>query len=150
MNASRSSDLIQENIINNNDNESDSDTNSDLGAPEYYQPIAEEDGGSDEELQLRQHEAVENGISSLHLNGGDLEEDDEEEIVEEAAIVRAFREDENRRNAPLNPENAIRVMEAMRGISFSGSAPDWAGRVPEDQWIHQIRSLRSPQQQQQN
>ncbi|KAL0378679.1 UNVERIFIED_CONTAM: hypothetical protein Sradi_3173400 [Sesamum radiatum] len=53
----------------------------------------------------------------------------------ERAIERSFREDERRRNAPLTAENAVRLMEAMRGISLGGGAPDWAGQVPEDQWI---------------
>ena len=75
------------------------------------------------------------------ING---EEEDEVRVREAAdsAIRRAFREDERRRNAPLEPETATRVMEVMRGVSFSGLAPDWADRVPEDQWIDQLRRLR--------
>lgn len=99
---------------------------------------------------------AENGMSSLHLNDDaernkssseDEEEEEEAERMREAAdsaMTRAFREDENRRNAPLTPENAMRVMEAMRGISFDGFAPDWADRVPENHWIDQLRSLRHP------
>ncbi|KAK9286688.1 hypothetical protein L1049_015091 [Liquidambar formosana] len=94
-----------------------------------------------------------NGISSLDLNGEVEEENSEEEEEErrrreasDRAILRAFREDESRRNAPLTQENAVRVMEAMRGVSFGGLAPDWAGRVPEDRWIDHLRRLRqSPQ-----
>ncbi|XP_052175843.1 protein bfr2 [Diospyros lotus] len=77
------------------------------------------------------------------------EEEEEEEMrmreASDSAILRAFREDESRRNAPLPAETASRVMEAMRGVSFSGSAPVWADRVPEDQWINQLRRLRRPQ-----
>nr|DAD26332.1 TPA_asm: hypothetical protein HUJ06_027800 [Nelumbo nucifera] len=92
---------------------------------------------------------AENGIASLNLNGDDHEneEEEEEERIREAsdsAIARAFREDESRRNAPLTPENASRIMEAMRGISFGGLTPDWAERVPEDRWIDQLRRLRQP------
>lgn len=91
---------------------------------------------------------MENGVLSLDLSDeDDIEEDDEEErIMEESdmAIQRAFREDETRRNAPLTPENSMRVIEAMRGVSFGGLAPDWAAQVPEDQWINQLRNLRRP------
>ncbi|KAJ9167437.1 hypothetical protein P3X46_022091 [Hevea brasiliensis] len=142
---------------------SDSDTNRDA-APQHYQPISaidvddDEDGSSDqgnsdEEYHSYSRGEAENGISSLHING-DMEQksssSDEEEAEErvteasDSAILRAFREDENRRNAPLTAENARRVREAMRGISFGGSAPDWAGRVPEDEWINQLRRLRQP------
>ncbi|KAE8039350.1 hypothetical protein FH972_011771 [Carpinus fangiana] len=125
-------------------NGSDSETNSDE-TQEHYQPISavgyddDEDsdrGRSDEDghhglangaYYTRSEEVAENGIASLQ-------------------ILRAFREDESRRNAPLTPENATRVMEAMRGVSFGGVAPDWAGQVPEDQWIDRLRRLRQPPQ----
>ncbi|CAB4312423.1 unnamed protein product [Prunus armeniaca] len=103
---------------------------------------------------------VQRGISSLRLNdnlegtnnhnmsmSSEDEEDKEEEEEEEAsdsAIMRAFREDENRRNAPLPPENATRVREAMRGISFAGTPPPWADRVPEGNLIDRIHQLRRP------
>ncbi|CAN1180192.1 hypothetical protein LINPERHAP2_LOCUS34631 [Linum perenne] len=94
-------------------------------------------------------EEAEGWISSLHLNGVKSDEEsgtdvEEETVVSDSSnsVVRAFREDENRRNAPLTAENSTRVMEAMRGISFVGSAPEWAVRVPETQWIDQIRRLR--------
>ncbi|GFZ01558.1 hypothetical protein Acr_15g0001670 [Actinidia rufa] len=147
---------------------SDSDTYSD-GSPEYYQPITAAASGDDEE-DVSDHEnsdqfsdadssfhrlpngyahGVENGMSSLDLSDDEEREingEEEEEVrVREAAdsaIRRAFREDERRRNAPLEPETATRVMEVMRGVSFSGLAPDWADRVPEDQWIDQLRRLR--------
>lgn len=83
---------------------------------------------------------VENAVSSLRLN-----EDEDEERMREAsdsAIRMAFREDETRRNAPLSPENAMRIMEAMRGVSFGGVAPDWTRIVSEDRWIDQLRRLR--------
>ncbi|XP_008808035.2 uncharacterized protein LOC103720210 [Phoenix dactylifera] len=95
-----------------------------------------------------------NGVSGLDLNGdgegGGMEEDDhndEEEEEErarerEASISRAFREDESRRSAPLTPENAARIVDAMRGVSFQGIPPDWVNRVPEDQWVNQLRGLR--------
>ncbi|PON77999.1 hypothetical protein PanWU01x14_023530 [Parasponia andersonii] len=107
---------------------------------------------------------AENGVSSLGLNDDverssksssedeeeeeEEEEDDEERMREAAdsAVVRAFREDENRRNAPLTTENAMRVMEAMRGVSFGGVAPDWADRVAENNWVDQLRRLRHPPQ----
>jgi hypothetical protein len=103
----------------------------------------------------RSEEAAENGIASLQVND-DVEEksseDEEEERMgpmleaSDSDILRAFREDESRRNAPLTTENATRVMEAMRGVSFGGVAPDWVGQVPEDQWIDRLRRLRQPPQ----
>ncbi|CAN0903928.1 hypothetical protein LINGRAHAP2_LOCUS22794 [Linum grandiflorum] len=153
MNAanSLSSSVLPDDTINNPG--SDSDTNSDE-VPDYYQPIsAADDVETDEEQDdVTDSSNLENGhcfgheaegwISSLHLNG--VKSDDEEETVvseSSAVAVRAFREDENRRNAPLTAETSTRVMEAMRGISFLGSAPEWAVRVPETRWIDQIRRL---------
>ena len=100
---------------------------------------------------------AENGISSLRLNddversksSSENEEEEEEERTREAAdsaVMRAFRDDENRRNAPLTQENAMRVMEAMRGVSFGGIAPDWADQVSESHWIDQLRRRRQPPQ----
>ena len=90
---------------------------------------------------------VEKGISSLQVGDVAAEEEEEERMREASgtAIRRAFREDESRRNAPLTPENAMRVREAMRGVSFSGLTPDWANQVTEDRWIDQLRRLRQPQ-----
>lgn len=96
-----------------------------------------------------------NGIRSLNLISEDQEERESQEHEEEEeeerrraesdrAIQRAFEEDESRRNAPLPAENAVRVMEAMRGVSFSGLAPDWASRIPEDRWLDQVRRLQQP------
>ncbi|KAL4296468.1 hypothetical protein GQ457_12G030220 [Hibiscus cannabinus] len=150
-------DLIQE---SDNGSDSDSDTNHD-DAPEYYQPISavddddadQEDSddqvNSDEEHHHRNLSngyinGVENGISSLHVGGVATEQEEEEEERREA-IRRAFREEESRRNAPLTPENAMRVREAMRGVSFAGLTPDWANQIPEDRWIDQLRRLRQPQ-----
>lgn len=150
-------------------NGSDSETNSDE-TPEHYQPISavgyddDEDsdrGSLDEDghhglangaYYTRSEEVAENGIASLQVNDNVEEkssEDEAEEEVREAPdseILRAFRDDESRRNAPLTPENATRVMEAMRGVSFGGVTPDWAGQVPEDQWLDRLRRLRQPPQ----
>lgn len=74
-----------------------------------------------------------------------MDEDEEEverERGREATILRAFREDESRRNAPLTAENASRVMDAMRGVRFAGSAPEWADQVGEDRWVDGLRRLR--------
>lgn len=93
---------------------------------------------------------VENGISSLDLSDedGEYKSEVEEEVEAEEerirAVRRAFREDESRRNTPLTAENATRVMEAMRRISFGGVAPDWTSQVPEDQWIDHLQRLRRP------
>nr|GMD15747.1 uncharacterized protein LOC109173699 [Ipomoea batatas] len=106
-----------------NAGESDSDTNSDE-SPEYYQPISSADGDDEDEEFSDQHS---------NLSDGDRDP---------SAIRRAFRDDDSRRSAPLTAENTMRVMEAMRGVSFGGVAPDWAGRVPESQWIQQLRTIR--------
>nr|GMD17345.1 suppressor protein SRP40 [Ipomoea batatas] len=150
-----------------NAGESDSDTNSDE-SPEYYQPISSADGDDEDEEFSDQHSnlgdgdrdpsgssfnrlpngyarCVENGVSCLDLSDEDDEEEEEEERIRAAsdsAIRRAFRDDDSRRSAPLTAENTMRVMEAMRGVSFGGVAPDWAGRVPESQWIQQLRTIR--------
>ncbi|GMJ14832.1 hypothetical protein like AT1G07020 [Hibiscus trionum] len=164
MNAMSTSqiDLIQE---SNNGSGSDSDIDEE---PEYYQPISAVDDdddadqedfddqvNSDEELHHRNLSngyinRVENGISSLHVGGVSTEEEEEEEEerrreASATAIRKAFREEERRRNAPLTPENAMRVREAMRGVSFAGLTPDWANQIPEDRWIDQLRTLSQPQ-----
>ncbi|KAK7841954.1 uncharacterized protein LOC112000443 [Quercus suber] len=154
---------VSTDFIEESGNGSDSDTNLDE-SPEYYQPIlAVDDEDSDQLSSDEDHAAgfhhLPNGISSLEINDGVEREEDEgdeegeneneeEEIREipDSATVRAFSEDESRRNAPLSPENATRVMEAMRGVSFGGVAPDWVGLVPEDQWIDRLRRLRQPPQ----
>ncbi|KAJ9543249.1 hypothetical protein OSB04_022956 [Centaurea solstitialis] len=121
MNAAANSQI---NFTEENAGGSDSDTVSE-DLPEYYEPISSE-----------------NGIDSLDLSDKEDEEEEDERMRE--AMQRAFREDEMRRRAPLPAENATRVMEAMRGISFGGWAPDWAGQVPEDRWIGQLASIRQP------
>ncbi|KAG5567058.1 hypothetical protein RHGRI_002581 [Rhododendron griersonianum] len=61
-----------------------------------------------------------NEICSIDLSDAEEEgqnnegEGGEEEAASESEIVRAFREDESRRNAPLPPEAAARVVEAMQ------------------------------------
>ncbi|CAJ2640401.1 hypothetical protein L195_g011650 [Trifolium pratense] len=145
--------------IEENGHGSDSDANSD-DASEYYQPISavDEDGSSDGEngIEFQQlpngysvHGGAENGIAMLDLSDGVEQKSSDEEEEEERSreefeneIRRALREDENRRNAPLPVENATRVMEAMRGVSFVGEVPPWASEVPVDRWIDQIRRRR--------
>ncbi|KAK2642927.1 hypothetical protein Ddye_024690 [Dipteronia dyeriana] len=146
---------------------SDSDTSLD-DTPEYYQPISAVDqNDEDSDLDVANSdvgdsdghnlpngyhvvEEAEDRMSSMHINDDVSEEksgtssEDEVEEHDESAVTRAFREDENRRNAPLTPENATRVMDAMRGVSFSGSAPDWINMIPEDRWMDQLRRIRQP------
>ncbi|RXH84966.1 hypothetical protein DVH24_041734 [Malus domestica] len=55
--------------------------------------------------------------------------------------MRAFREDESRRNAPLTAENATRVREAMRGISFAGTPPHWAELIAENNWMDRLHGV---------
>ncbi|KAF3658169.1 putative arabinose 5-phosphate isomerase-like [Capsicum annuum] len=149
------------NFIQENAAGSDSDSNSD-DSPEYYQPIsstADEDDphnsdheDSDESSDVHRlpngyANCVENGISSspdLSDEDEESEEAEEERIrtASDTAVRRAFTEDESRRNTPLTAENATRVMEAMRRISFGGVAPDWTSQVPEDQWIEHLQTLR--------
>lgn len=101
---------------------------------------------------------VDSALTAMDLNGiggsrggyvGGAEEDPESEEAEEeermrqleASISRAFSEDEKRRSAPLTPENAAMILDAMRGVIFQGMAPDWAVQVPEDQWVDRLRRL---------
>ncbi|XP_057954256.1 nuclear polyadenylated RNA-binding protein 3 [Malania oleifera] len=158
------SDLLQD----QNAGGSDSDSNTDE-SPEFYEPISvidvdddDDDEDSDRVNSDEDHQhlasnfhtfpngyarGAENRISALDLNDGE-EEDEEEERMREAsdsAIRRAFREDESRRNAPLTPENAERVREAMRGVVFPVElCPEWARQVPEDRWVDRLRRLRQP------
>ncbi|PRQ34662.1 hypothetical protein RchiOBHm_Chr5g0071561 [Rosa chinensis] len=171
MNATSPNDFME--AVENHSG-SDSDTNiddDDDAADEYYQPVSAVDSEDDEENHHLQNDAVvvshsqllpngvivnqaQRGVSSLRLND-DVEGDngssseEEEDVIgvgSDSAITRAIREDESRRHAPLTPETATRVMEAMRGISFAGVAPDWADRIPEENWIDRLRRLRqSPQ-----
>lgn len=77
----------------------------------------------------------------------DTEEEETETVTTPDSEIRtAFEEDERRRRSPLLVENAARVMEAMRAISFPGTAPDWASDVNEDRWVDQLRRLRSTSQ----
>ncbi|RAL43343.1 hypothetical protein DM860_012484 [Cuscuta australis] len=143
--------------------ESDSDTTSDE-ASMYYQPISadgdEDDQTSDQHSYVRTENGdqsgtnfnrlpngyarcLENGVSSLDLSGEDGEEEEERiRAASDSALRRALREDESRRSALLTPENAVRIREAMRGISFGGAPPGWAAQVPESQWIQRLQRIR--------
>ncbi|KAL3530938.1 hypothetical protein ACH5RR_010260 [Cinchona calisaya] len=154
-NASSSHDFLHDNTGGGG---SDSDTSPDE-LPEYYQPIStdsnsdDDDENTDHQLDLPNgyaHFMENGGVSSLDLSDEEDEDSEKEEEEErtraesDVAIRRAFRQDQSRRNAPLTPENAVRVMDAMRGVSFAGLTPDWADRIPEHQWIDQLRNLRGP------
>ncbi|KAH0468657.1 hypothetical protein IEQ34_001889 [Dendrobium chrysotoxum] len=153
-------------VIDENDSDAESDSTDDS---QFYHPISSYDLDDTEELgDTRtpailtnggnlEHELIpnltglhllaENGIAALDLNGYSriLASEEEEEATareREASILRAFREDESRRNAPLPPENSARIVSVMRGVSFPDYTPDWVNRVPEDQWLDQLRRLR--------
>nr|GMD12343.1 suppressor protein SRP40 [Ipomoea batatas] len=121
-----------------NAGESDSDTNSDE-SPEYYQPISSADGDDEDEEFSDQHSNLGDGDRDPSGSSFNRLPNGYARCVENG---RAFRDDDSRRSAPLTAENTMRVMEAMRGVSFGGVAPDWAGRVPESQWIQQLRTIR--------
>ncbi|KAF8079892.1 hypothetical protein N665_0994s0017 [Sinapis alba] len=149
---------------------SDSDSNSVEESQDYYEPISavdldgggdnDDEGGEDNYFPIigdgfsnglsNGHcmipEAVD-GISSVSINEhAEAKSDDTEEdvtVTPDLEIRTAFEEDERRRRSPLLVENAARVMEAMRAISFPGTAPDWAS---EDRWVDQLRRLRSTSQ----
>lgn len=119
-------------------------SDSDDDAPDYYQPISVQDPDSDSDAD----QINSDGSDTRSLPNGDVEakssseaedEEEEERIREESALAmrRAFREDENRRNAPLSQENARRVIDAMRRVSFRGSAPDWANH----RWMDQLSGI---------
>lgn len=156
-------------IFADNAGDSDSDTNSD-DINDYYQPISASDGNEDGDLissningyhdqqfdavnQLssvingHDYSAAETGVRSLNLSEDEEERESEEEerrMEMDSAMRRAFEEDESRRNAPISSENATRVMEAMRGVSFSGLPPDWVRHVSDDGLVHQLQRLRQP------
>ncbi|KAF3330465.1 hypothetical protein FCM35_KLT03819 [Carex littledalei] len=142
----------------------DSDIESDFATAaaesgnEYYHPISADNGSFSESesdpddltpssTYLNISEANGNGISSLDLNTDEEEEEEEEEgedVVSEseASISRAFREDEQRRSAPLSQEASERIMGLMRGIEFRGTPPAWMDRVSEEHLVDQIRQIR--------
>ncbi|KAI3864296.1 hypothetical protein MKW92_047414 [Papaver armeniacum] len=132
--------------ISNNEfpDESDSEINLDDN-PDYYQPISSSDEDDENDSDPNPSFQI--------LSDGQVEPEiveEEEEVIEESTnseISRAFREDENRRKAPLTPENSNRIMDAMRGISLQGFVPDWSNQVPDSHWIDQLRNLRLQQQQ---
>ncbi|KAD3067550.1 hypothetical protein E3N88_35430 [Mikania micrantha] len=108
MNAISNSDInFTEEIADGSDTETIPDE-----SPDYYEPISNvaiddddsSDHNSDSDHEPNFHRLpngdVENGISHLDLSN---EEDEEERMREE--ILRAFREDESRRRAPLTQEN---------------------------------------------
>ncbi|KAI3951380.1 hypothetical protein MKW92_048268 [Papaver armeniacum] len=140
---------ISNNEFPQDSDESDSEINLDDDNPDYYQPISSSD--EDDEIDSDPNpsfQILSDGQIEPEIN----DEEEEEEVIEDEStnseISRAFREDENRRKAPLTPENSNRIMDAMRGISLQGFVPDWSNQVPESNWIDQLRNLRVQQQQQ--
>ncbi|KAD3067517.1 hypothetical protein E3N88_35397 [Mikania micrantha] len=113
MNAISNSDInFTEEIADGSDTETIPDE-----SPDYYEPISNvaiddddsSDHNSDSDHEPNFHRLpngdVENGISHLDLSN---EEDEEERMREE--ILRAFREDESRRRAPLTQENTFSTL----------------------------------------
>lgn len=169
MNATALPDVIQVADYHNGSDSDTNIDDDDASAVEFDQPVSAVDSEDDEDQigndavpihsQLHSNgvtvNQIDRGISSLQLNDGvgrndrlNSSSDDEaeaeeveEEVASDSEIIRAFREDENRRNAPLTAENATRVREAMRGISFAGAPPHWAGLIPENNWMDRLRGL---------
>ncbi|XP_068337949.1 uncharacterized protein [Pyrus communis] len=170
MNAAAPPDFIQVTDFQNGSDSDSNIDDDDAAAAEFYQPVSAVDSEDDEDQigndaatihsQLHSNgvtvNQVEGGISFLQLNDdvgrndhlnssrdGEAEEEEveEEEEASDSAILRAFREDESRRNAPLTAENATRVREAMRGISFAGTPPHWAGLIAENNWMDRLRGV---------
>lgn len=154
-------DHVAEQWIAENASGSDSDTNPDE-TPDYYQPISALDEEDFNANNGHDFHGLSNGNAHMvetdtafadrsdrvERENEEAEGEDEEEEEErmrkasESATQRAFREDDSRRNAPLTPENAMRVMDAMRGVSFGSLAPDWASQIPENQWIARLQRMR--------
>ncbi|KAI3845706.1 hypothetical protein MKW92_038050 [Papaver armeniacum] len=95
---------ISNNEFPQDSDESDSEINLDDDNPDYYQPISssdEIDSDPNPSFQI-----LSNGQTEPEID----DEEEEEEVIEEEStnseISRAFREDENRRKAPLTPENS--------------------------------------------
>ncbi|XP_050126621.1 uncharacterized protein LOC126603720 [Malus sylvestris] len=170
MNATVLPDVIQVADYRNGSDSDTNIDDDDASAIEFYQPVSAVDSEDDEDQigndavlihsQLHSNgvtvNQVDGGISSLQLNN-DVGRNDrlnksrdneaeakevEEEVASDSEIIRAFREDENRINAPLTAKNATRVREAMRGISFAEAPPHWAGLIPENNWMDRLRGLR--------
>ncbi|KAM2970092.1 hypothetical protein FF2_017104 [Malus domestica] len=170
MNATALPDVIQVADYHNGSDSDTNIDDDDASAVEFYLPVSAVDSEDDEDQigndavlihsQLHSNDVtvnqVDGGISSLQLND-DVGRNDrlnkssdneaeakevEEEVASDSEIIRAFREDENRINAPLTAKNAKRVREAMRGISFAEAPPHWAGLIPENNWMDRLRGLR--------
>lgn len=95
-------------------------------------------------------------LAGLHLSShsdNNLDTGDDEEIIdveadvdeierqrtEDAAFHRAKEADDARRLAPLPPDRCQAIKKAMQSISLGGFQPEWADKVPEEQWINRIR-----------
>ncbi|KAG0499002.1 hypothetical protein HPP92_003693 [Vanilla planifolia] len=151
-------------LDNNSAEDSDSDYDA-AGNTLYYSPISSGDSQDAEQLggnsyfvsnggnhsldpNTCSNHLPENSIAALDLydyasnDGSDEEDDDAIARERESSILRAFREDDSRRTAPLPPGNAARILSAMRGVTFPGYTPEWADRVPEDRWVDHLRRLR--------
>ncbi|KAJ3676456.1 hypothetical protein LUZ60_003868 [Juncus effusus] len=126
------------------DLESDFATAAAESGEDYYQPISDGSDSDSEEPDssyLQLNEANGNGVSSLDLNADDSESESEQEETE-ASVSTAIGEDERRRNLELTQERSERIREAMRGVEFRGAPPPWADRLPEEQWVDQLRRIR--------
>ena len=94
------------------------------------------------------------GLEFLNLgnsNGPEIDvdamdsEEEEEEARQRLEAERAIRDAEAadlaRRSAPLPAEQCQTIRNAMRGITLDFQ-PDWAGSIPEQEWMSRILESR--------
>lgn len=66
-------------------------------------------------------------------------DDSEKQHTEDLAFQRAKEADDAHRLAPLPADRCQAIKNAMQSISLGGFRPEWADRVPEEQWVNRLR-----------
>lgn len=89
-------------------------------------------------------ETAAHGQHNLNLMGihddGNVDDDERQRQHEEdTALVRAIEAEDARRSAPLPPDRCQAIKNAMQSISLGGFRPEWADRVPEEQWVNRLK-----------
>lgn len=90
-------------------------------------------------LSSHTHNNLDNGDDEENMDVADDVDESERQRLEDATFHRAKVADEARRLAPLPPDRCQAIKKAMQTISLGGFQPEWADKVPEEQWIDRLR-----------